>query len=204
MAESYIGVTEAGTPDAKLRSFSRTVGVNTTEEEIHLLGEPYLATYSVTATGFTTATGGQTRVQLMAGASLNLRINRIQIYQRALGAADATQLFQIVRLTAAGSGGTAVTPAPFDSGDAAAGATCQYDMTTLPTSGTILHGDIAIGVRLNNPVLASDGWEWRAGDRHKPIIVPAGTSNGIGLWARNSIGTATFMATIEFSESNFT
>lgn len=201
MAESYIGVTEAGTPDAKLHSFDRTIGANTVEDEIVLLGEQYLASYLVQFTGISVATGADHVIQIMAGASNKLRIRRIRIQQHALATAVGRLRIEVRRLSSAGTGGTAVTPDPFDPGDAASGATAR----TLPTAkGTEGVGLIQfnLAMRAAEPV-ALELYEWTQLPNQKPLIVAAGTSNGIALKVADAVAGASVTGTIEFDESSF-
>lgn len=206
MPESFINVTEGS--GKKAHTFQRTIGANTVEDETVIPGEHYLATYILsTSSNVSGATTGDDMIQLMAGASLNLRIRRFRMESAGITAA-AIATFQLARVTSAGTGGTALTPVKFDNADAAAGATGASGVPNA-THGTIgsvfwtrtmypVQTPAAAGGPSPNP-----GIEWVQQPGTKPIIVPAGTTNGIVL--RNAAGRAgsAYYLEIEFVETSF-
>lgn len=206
MAESLVQVTEGS--GKKLHTWSRTIGANTVEDEFTIPGEYPMAAYILsTASNVGGATTGDDLLQLMAGASLNLRIRRVRIESAGITAA-AIATFQLARVTSAGTGGTAITPVKFDNADAAAGATGASGVPNA-SHGTI--GSIFF-TRSMYPVQtpgAAGGpspnpfWEWVQQPGMKPIIVPAGTTNGIVI--RNSVGRAgsAYYLEMEFVETSF-
>src|SRR5262245_59859384 len=127
MAESIVQVTEGS--GKKLRTWNRTIGANSVEEEAVFLADTPMATYSARLDAASTATANSHIVQLMAGSSLNVYVHRIALYQLGLATTAAYGQINIFRLSTAGTGGTAFTPAPYDTNDAASGATSM----TLPT-----------------------------------------------------------------------
>lgn len=204
MAESFLGITESASPDAKLHSWTRTIGANTVEESVTLAGEPVLATYGVRS-GASAATANSHLMQIMAGASLAVRIRRITITASARAATAFLCGFQIVRLTTAGTGGGAVTPSPFDTADAASGATAMVLPTSKGTEGAIVweeHNVFPSPTQVVFPQLPLVSVDFDL-LRAKPLIIPAGTSNGIAV--KNTTGgtDATAVVSILLSEVSF-
>jgi len=205
MAESLIQVTEG--VGKKLHTWQRTIGANNVEDDFSLPGEYPLAAYVVTpAAAVSMATAGDDIAQIMAGASLNVRIRRIRFEQSAPVTAATFTPVTLIRLTTAGTGGTAITPAKMDNGDSASGATAASGVP-VGTRGTA-------GVTLLNrtiyPVQTAPAggtptpyWEWIQLPGVKPIIIPAGAANGIAI--RNSGGRAglTVFWEIELVETSF-
>src|SRR5690348_13016293 len=129
MAETFVNVTEGS--GKKLHAWDRTVGANTVLDEFMLSGEYPLASYFVYADAVSIAAANDHLLCINAGASLNVRVRRLYIEQAANATAAGFFNAKLLRTTtAAPTGGTAVTPAPFYTGDAAAGAAGR----TLPTA----------------------------------------------------------------------
>lgn len=207
MAESIVQINEGA--GKKLHTFQRTIGANAVEDEIILHGEPYLATYAVVpSTAMSMATANDHLVQIMAGASLNVMIRRIRIYQVAAATTAAIASFQLFRLTTAGTGGTAVTPAPLDSSDAASGATAMTLPTAKGTEGTLvgyLTGLLIQTVPTGGPNLATLIAEWDFEKlRTKALRIPSGATNGIAIKHLNANAAATVAIEVIISELNFT
>jgi hypothetical protein len=185
-AEGMVSVTEGA--GKNLHSYSRTVGAYTVQEQAVTFAEYPLATYTAVITNISAATANDHWIQVMAGASLNVRIRRIRIWQAVAATAANVGTIELWRLTSAGTGGTAVTPGRYDPSDAAAGA-----------AGMTLH------VMADAP--AGGGWdlvyEWEQRPDCKPIIIPAGTSNGIAVKGVTAIASATVNGFIEFVETSF-
>src|ERR1035437_699489 len=112
---SYLGVTP-GT-GLKMATVSYTEGGYTVSDQKVILGEQYLPTFVVNAAGIVTDTSADHLVQIMAGSGLNVRIRRIAIWQSTVATTAAIADLAIVRLTSAGTGGSAITPAPLDTAD---------------------------------------------------------------------------------------
>lgn len=205
MPESFVQITEGG--GKKLRTFERTVGANNVHEEGVVLGEPYLASYTiVTSTAPSTATSASHLLQIMAGASLKVRIRRIEIYQAVMATAATVQDFSIFRLTTAGTGGTSITPVVMDPADSAASVSPMTLPTVKGTEGTrpalryaYLMQTIAASAELTNPIAVFD-FDL---PRSKPLIIPAGTSNGIAVKNGAAVAGAQVSFMVWFDESNF-
>jgi hypothetical protein len=208
MPASLIAVTEGS--GKNLESWQWVVGSNTVERQIIAQGEQHLASYVAnfqgTATTASTATAASHIFQVMAGASLKVRIRRIEVYQSAMATAATVASVGLIRLTTAGTGGGAQSVLPLDASDAAAGAT----MMTLPTvKGSVgafvwlgsmyLMQTVAASAQLNEPILVLDFDR----PRSKPLIIAAGAANGIALHLVTAVAGATVWCNVWLDESNF-
>lgn len=199
--ESFVNVTEGS--GKKLHTYQRVVGANTVEDEFTIPGEPALASYVATfATAITLNNAAATQlIQLMAGAALKVLVRRITIYQAGLPAAGVNFILDIFRVTTAPTGGTAVTPSPMDTADAASGATSAY----LPGVAG------ALGVRVGVATMqlsATAGLGGKAEWTFPPIgpkslVIPAGVTNGIVIRNASGANTGSVVAEIVFSEASY-
>jgi|SRR4051812_32911289 hypothetical protein len=206
MAESLIQVTE-GT-GKKAHTFQRTVGANAVEDEVILHGEPYEASYVIRGSGVSTATLDSHLLQIMAGGTLNVYVDRIIVYQQAAATTAAIVPCDLVRLSTAGTGGTAVTPAPLDTVDAASGATAMTlpgvkgtETTTVDIAAGYFAQTIAasLGVPQSSAVFT---WDYDR-RRVKAIRIPAGASNGLAVKIRAATAGATIHVAAYIRERNF-
>jgi hypothetical protein len=205
MPESLVQVTEGS--GKKLHTWQRTIGANAVEDEVILHGEPMLATYTVaTASALSVATAASHVLQIMAGASLNVYIRRIRVYQFGLATTAAIGSLQLFRLSTAGTGGTALTPAPHDA-DPASGATAMTLPTVKGTEGTIV--GIATAQFIQTvptggvgaaPLLAS--WDFD-NLKAKGLRIPAGATNGIAIKNATATAAATVVVEVVFVEANY-
>ncbi|HEV8282347.1 MAG TPA: hypothetical protein VGQ02_10830 [Candidatus Limnocylindrales bacterium] len=200
MAETTVLIPDTGTKKAHF--WDRSIGGNTVLDEFVIPGEYPYASYTATANGLSTATSGADLMQLMAGASLNLFVRRIEVQQQAAAGAVAPTVIQIVRLTSAGTGGTVVTPRRAQLTDAASGATAM----TLPTaqgatSDIYYNRPLWLGTAAI-PIL--DYWVWEARPNSKGLFIAAGVTNGIVLNLVTGVATSTVTVNIDFVEVNFT
>jgi hypothetical protein len=205
LAEGIVEVT-AGS-GTKLHSWSKTVGANTVHDEFTLPGEyPYAGYFATPAAGVSCAVAGDDIAQIMAGSSLNVRIRRVRVEQAAAITTAAGTPFQLARVTTAGTGGTAITPSKADNADGASGATAASGIPNA-THGTI--GQIYLNRQLYPVQTAATAgavepaWEWIQQPGMKPIIIPAGTSNGIVIRNIGARAGLTVFWEIEFVETNF-
>lgn len=199
MAESFTEVTPGS--GVKLHSFERTIGTNAVQDGVVVLGEPYLPGYAANANGIAANAAGDRIFTLRAGASLKVRIWRVEVWMHAAAAATAYQLINFRRITSH-SGGTSFTPQALDTTSAAPGAL----LVGLPTAGTLgailFSRNLQIGTATTLlPDQALVGWEATAG--RGPIIIPAGTTNGFGATVTSSIATVTYGVNVWFDESSF-
>lgn len=204
MAESLVQVTE-GT-GKKLHTNQRTIGANNVEDEVVILGEQYLASYIVHPNAnISTATGASHLLQIMAGASLKVRIRRIEIFQVVLATTVSFIDFQLWRLSTAGTGGTAYNPAPLEPGDVA-GATAMTLPTVKGTETTqicsvqpVLLQTLGASADLTQPRAVIDFDR----PRSKPLIIAAGAANGIAIKNGGGVAGASIMVNVWLDESNF-
>lgn len=203
MAEAFVNVTEGS--GKKLHGWDVVIGANTVIDEFVIPGEYPMPTYFAEASGSSIATANDHSLQLMAGASLKLRIRRIRIEQRANVTTAGLCVFEIWRLTSAGTGGTAVTARPFDTADTA-GATAMTVPTVKGTESVRLMSTI---VTLRQAVSTTGSpaddalFEWAQLPNEKPIVVPAGTTNGLAIKNVTAVAAGSITALIEFVETSF-
>jgi len=193
------------TPGSGLRlaTNSYTEGAVTVHDQKTILGEPYTPLYYASLTSTSVATLDAHFFQLMAGASLVVRIQRIWIKQNVLAGAAATCVFQLLRLTTAGTGGTVVTPSAADTADGASGATFMALPTAKGTESTILWRAIPLALAGAAPVTRDSEFEWVSPPNTKGIKIAAGTTNGVALKVTGNIATATAACVVDFTESSF-
>jgi hypothetical protein len=203
VAEAYINLTEGS--GKKAHAWDRTIGANTVLDEFTLPGEYPLASYRVVAESISIATANDHIAQLMAGSSLNVRVRRIRIEQGANAATAGVKSFQVLRLTSAGTGGTSITPAKLDTADAASGASAMSLPSAKGTESTLVDS-MFLAVRQavgTTTAQVDDYWEWSQHPGQKPLIIAAGTSNGICVKNINATTSGTVNVIIEFVETSF-
>ena len=206
MPASLIALTEGS--GKNLETFQWVIGANTVERQVIALGEQHLASYvsPFGANAISVATANSHVGQIMAGASLKVRIRRVEISQIGLATTAAFCQWIIVRLTTAGTGGTATTINPLDPGDAAAGATAMTLPTVKGTEGVTLWSGSSYfiqtaGASTQNaqPMTVIDFDKLRP----KAGVIAAGIANGIAIKNITAIAAATVTVTIWADESNF-
>jgi hypothetical protein len=204
MAESIVQVNSGSGP--KLHTFQRTIGANSVEDEVILHGEPYLATYVIVpAASVSIANANDHIFQVMAGASLNVIIRRIRVFQTVGATTAAYDQFSLLRLTTAGTGGTAMTPAPLDTADGASGCSAMTLPTVKGTESTQV-GRLAAILEQTAPtagvsvILAEWNFEYL---RTKGLRIAAGTANGIALKNITASANAQVQFEVVVSELNF-
>lgn len=197
MAESYVQVTE-GDAGKKLHTFTRTKSGNEVHDEVVILGEPHLPSYTVIAGAISLASGAVPPLQLMAGSSKRILIRRIRAELRSAAAAGMVEI-RVRRASAAGSGGSAQTPAPFDPADPAAASTAMVSPTSVPTGSTYVMR-FALHATAAAPQDAVQSYEWVQLPNQKPIVIPAGTSNGIYFEVAAGVTSGSGNISIDFDE----
>jgi hypothetical protein len=187
-----------------------TENSNVVQDEKVILGEQYLASYlatpAFTAGAVTTGTASSHLFQIMSGASLKVRIRRIEIHQVAAATAAVNQQFLLYRLSTAGTGGTVATPAPLDPADAASGATAMALPTVKGTEGTgiltaygYLIQTIGASTIMPEPIVV---WDFDR-PRSKPLIIAAGAANGIAIKNGAAAAGATVQINVWLDEMAF-
>lgn len=200
--ESLVQVTSGTGP--KLHTWQTTIGANNVEDEFTIPGEFPYPTYTV-STSVSTATATHA-LEIMAGASLKVRLRRLRVEQSANATTAGPLTISLIRLSTAGTGGTAFTPTRFDSSDAAAGATAMFSPTVNGTESgnelirTVLLLRQAVSATQSQP---DDAWEWVQAPNGKPIIIPAGATNGIAIKLAAVAAGASLAIYAEFVETSF-
>ena len=199
---AFVQITEGA--GKRLASSTYTENAQTVYDQKFIPGENYLATYTIDATNVSIATVNDHVVAFMAGASLNVRVRYIHIEQNASATAVARATFELLRLTTAGSGGSALTPAKHDTSDAASGCTAQTLPSSKGTESTILRDEVlimrqALSATQTQP---EEAILWQPDLRSKPYIIPAGAANGFAVKILNAIPGATVNIVVEFTETS--
>jgi hypothetical protein len=195
MAVSSVRVTEGSGP--YLHTWQRSISSVNREDQYVQLGEPALPTFTAIASGISTATATSHLMQIMSGSSTYTRILAVELYQDAAAGSTTSSVISLVRLSTAGSTGTTVTPRAMDGGD-----TANATALTLPSSkgteGAFLYQRPYL-LTATNP--STQVWEWRASDRGKPIVISAGTSQGLCIRNVTGVATATITIVVTFTET---
>jgi hypothetical protein len=201
VAASNIQIT-AGS-GTRLATYSYTEGGVTVHDEKFIPGEYPYDSYTIHAEGVSGATADAHMLQIMAGASLNVRIRRIRIQQAVLAGAAASIAIDIFRLTTAGTGGTAITPAKMDTGSAAAGCTAMTLPTVKGTESTFVGPRIRLAAVAAQPTNPNGPFELIQLPNVLPLRINAGTTNGIAFKATGNLATATWDLYVEVVETSF-
>lgn len=201
MAENIVNVTEGS--GKKLHTWDTTIGANLVQDEFVVPGEYPYPTY-VAAFNNVSIAGTTPSVQIMAGASLKVRIRRIHLEQRTNATTAGITAVQFQRLTSAGTGGGVITPRPYDTADAASGATCMTLPTVLGTVSLVLFTTV-LSMRQALPAsgtVPDDVYEWVAPPNGKSIVIPVGATQGLNIQF-GVVAGATVDGYIEFVETAF-
>jgi hypothetical protein len=203
MADATIAVNPTGA--TLLHTGQRTISAAANQEEYNLLADSQFATYSVPAGGVAATTANSHLLEIMAGASLNVRIKYILVTQfGALAAVNALSL-QLWRLTTAGTGGTAITPTKWDNSDSPSGATAMTLPSAKGTEGTQVWQE-CIWLGTATIPTANNHFEFPGESRigeYKPLIIPAGTANGIAIKNVGGIASSSVDITVVFTETTY-
>jgi hypothetical protein len=202
MADDSIGI--ATDTDAYLDTVSRTISSQTRHAQRHVAGWSSDPTYVVRASGISTATTADHLLQVMADGTNYSRVLRYRITPTDdIPAAATVLLVTLVRLSTAGTGGSAVTPRGYDPADSAYGGGAQ----TLPSSkGT--EGNALIQHRIPLPaahpfVSTPAMWTWEASPFGKPIIFGTSTSSGLCWKVDTGIASCTVDVIVEFTTTTY-
>ena len=143
--------------------------------------------YRASANFTPTATGAVTIISLQGSATKTVRVKRVML--GGVSTAVSVSIFQILRTTALGAGGTTVNPtiAKMDSGSATATAVAAHYTATLKATGTGASGPIVTrAVGTNVTVTPATAWI----EPLAPLFPEAGMPVGQSIVLR---GTAEFM-----------
>lgn len=206
MAEAFITVSDAAGGTKKSHHNSRNIGSDLQHDEYVLPGEPNYQTEICSVFNVSTATANDHLLCLNAPASLNLRVVRIRVEQANNATAGGLCSIEVRRTTTgAPTGGTAITPAQYDTADAASGAAGRSLPTAKGTESTVIFTR-TLTVRQTvgtTGAQTDDRWEWVRSFWGKGILIPAGTTNGLVLKNTAAVAGATINAEIEFIATNF-
>lgn len=102
------------------------------------------ATYRAAGNFTPQATGAVTLISIQGSATKTVRIKRIGV--GGVATANVQQIFQLLKTSALGAGGTAVAPTvtPLDSASPAGTAVVQHYTTTLKATGTAIGGPLTM------------------------------------------------------------
>jgi len=200
MPEAFFNGSEGS--GKKLHHFQRTIGANDVLDEVVIPGEPYLAAYSAVYAAVSTATANSHLAQLMALAGTNLYIRRIRVRQKVAATTAAFMTLQILRLTTAGTGGTAVTPRAMDATDGAAAEDARFIPGVKGTEGSLLWEEAAWMVGATT-ASGLELLEWTPAPNAKGIRISAGTANGIAVKNVTAIPAGQVDVLIDFWEASF-
>lgn len=200
MGNSTLGYDDPDAPDKYLQSWSRSIDGTTTEGQIVIEGEPFLAAYVAQASTISTGTSADHLIAIQADGTNYTRIKRIYVSQVvAAGSATLAQL-QVIRTTTAGTGGSAITARPLDAGDAA----YAGDIRTLPTGkGTEGVTLLVQRLYLTNSVTVPNTWTWTPEPGEKPIVIGTASTDGICLKIVTGIASGTVDIRVEFTVSSY-
>ncbi|MBX3031908.1 MAG: hypothetical protein KF809_17310 [Chloroflexi bacterium] len=188
------------------RTYQRTVAGTAVEELTVNLTEATLPSYTITTPGLLTSTANTHLLQIMAGASNRVGIRRIVVSQSGLAGAASISRFQLLRLSTAGTGGTASgTPLPLDPADASPGATVRHALTSNKGTegGTVWEEGISLLSAATQSTLKTVEWTFGADGITKVPWIAAGTANGLALKVTTAVGTAQVIVAVEFVEAGW-
>ena len=208
MVAANISITQGS--GTRLGTSSYTEGGVTVHDEKTILGETYLPTAIVNTSNsgpVLTTTVNSHLLQIMAGASLRVRIRRIELYQVGLATTAAFGQIFVVRLTTAGTGGSNLgAPVILDTSDGAVGATAMTLPTAKGTEGTIIHAGAAYYIQTagaSSTVVAPFYVIDFDRSRSKPLIIAAGAANGIAIKTGSAIAAATVNMSVWLDETSW-
>jgi hypothetical protein len=200
MADSSINVTEGS--GKRLHTWDRTISSTLVQDQFTLPGEYPVSSYVALANGISIATANDHIIQVMAGSSLKVRIRRVRVSQSAYATTAGAGFFELWRLSSAGTGGTSLTPRQMDFSDSASGATSM----TLPSakgSEQYLIDRERLMLGQSTTLIGTDFWEWAPPPGFEPLIVNAGTANGIAIKSTAAIAGGSVNVAIYFIETSF-
>ena len=186
-----------------LHYVQRSIASNTTYTQAVAISEPYLPTGTVAVTtAVSLATANSHPFQIMAGPLNRVLLRRLKVTLLAGGTTAGQQaVFQLLRLTTAGTGGTSYTPRNADPADAALAATAMTLPSSKGTEGNILWTETGLVAVASNsaqgPVIDID---FTRDLRSRPFTIAAGTGNGLALKNITAVAGATVHISTEHDE----
>lgn len=206
MSESVVAVEVSGETYTKnLHTNQRTIGGTAKEDQVVVLGEHFLPSYSMNGTAIATTTSASHLFALEADGTNYIRVHRIYVAQSddVPAAASLAQL-QVFRTTTASLTGTALNPRPYDGADTNpyGGRAVSIPGTKATEGNMLLQGRIYLAT--SAVAAAPTFWEWKSNGLYmKPIIVGPAVTDGIVLKIVTGIASAALDYTVEFSLSTY-
>ena len=198
MTVSTVAVADASPGDKYLHTNQRTISSTAREDQYVLPGQNAYPTYAALTAAVSGATAASHLLQIMGDGSGYSRLVRLRIHPLQATSAGA-QIISVYRLSSAGTGGTSVTPAPFDTSDTYGGGAM-----TLPSSkGT--EGTELLRLMIYYPAAGGiiHPIEWQALPGSKPIIFGSATSNGLALKVEGGLAGSSIDITAEFLVTSY-
>jgi len=201
MAVSTVGVADAASPDKYLHTHQRTISGTAREDTYVQQGESAYPTYSAVARNISIATANDHVLQIMGDGSNYSRLRQVQIQ---LGATYSTAIAVVViglyRLSTAGTGGSALTPAPHDTSDTYGGGAM-----TLPSSkgteGALLHVWSLPNYGSGSVIFSTGPTIWTPSG--KPVIFGTATSSGLAFKVIVNAASTTIDINAEFAVTSY-
>ncbi len=180
MTQSQIGVS-TGT-DKFLHSNTRTIGGTALEEQLVIPGQAIDPTYNILVDDVAVSAANEHLIQIMADGTGYTRLLKLTAQPTEnLPASIGHIKLALYRLSSAGTGGAALSDAPYESTDSYGG-----DMRSLPTSKgtegqllTTFYRGVDTGAQRGHAEPSNVVYEWLPGT--KPIIFGTGATDGIAL-----------------------
>ena len=202
---SYIPYTDQAAETRKNGTVQFTIGSDTVEVGRTSLDFTVHAAYTFPiAAAISTATANSHLMAWMAGSTYDVLLVDAVLKQLVSAGSATVGQFGLFRLTSAGTGGTSLTGAKQDNGDASVGCTCQTLPTVKGTETTLMYTDT--GIMLSTAATAGQedylDWHWNP-YMIKPPRIPAGTSNGMAIKEITAIATGTVAGWIRVLEVSY-
>jgi len=201
MTVSTIGVADAGTPDKYLHTNQRTISSTAREDQYVLPGQSAYPTYTSYSGSVSVATANSHLLQIMGDGSNYGRLLRVRITIAGLASGSAAGgNFSIVRLSSAGTSGTAKTPAPFDTSNTYGGGSM-----TLPSSKGTEGATVGFvgGIWFPTTVTGTAPFiTWTCGPE-QPVIFGTATTNGIVIKNLDAVDPASVYVEALFLTTTF-
>jgi hypothetical protein len=197
-----VAVTEGS--GKNFHTITTSIGGTAKEDQVVVIGEHYLPTYSMNGTAIATTTSASHLFALEADGTNYIRVHRIFVATSDdVPASAALAQLQVFRTTTASTTGTALNPRPFNGADTNpfAGRAVSIPGAKGTEGNMLLQGRVLFGTSAT--ALKPDTWEWVARLDQQPIIVGPATTDGIVLKIVTGIASAALDYTVEFTVSSF-
>lgn len=200
MAVSTIAVADSDVADKYLHTWQRTISGTAREDQFIQHGQAVYPTYTVVVQASTAGTAAASHILQVMGDGTNYsRLTRLRVW--ACAASSATQeRFTLLRLSSAGTGGTAATVSAYDSADTYAGEAKHSLIASKGTEGAVLLDWVTL---YPTSTAEPSYYEWKAEPGVKPIVFGSATSDGIALKNANAVTGAVVDVHAEFVTTSY-